>query len=134
MGFRTVAFPFPPSPAVRARARDLGVDLAQGSPAEGERIRHADLDAYLRYGASEGYQPPHASRARPDEPVKVIGMRRRIAENMAASKRAIPHFTYVEEIDVTALEAMRGDLNAPRGERPKQIGRASCRERVWQSV
>src|SRR3546814_15233327 len=63
--------------------------------------------------------PPHASRARPDEPVKVIGMRRRIAENMAASKRAIPHFTYVEEIDVTALEAMRGDLNAHRGERPK---------------
>src|SRR3546814_1737539 len=46
-------------------------------------------------------------------------MRRRIAENMAASKRAIPHFTYVEEIDVTALEAMRGDLNAHRGERPK---------------
>src|SRR3546814_3032465 len=86
MGFRTVAFPFPPSPAVRARARDLGVDLAQGSPAEGERIRHADLDAYLRYGASEGYQPPHASRARPDEPVKVIGMRRRIAENMARSE------------------------------------------------
>ena len=46
-------------------------------------------------------------------------MRRRIAENMAASKRAIPHFTYVEEIDVTALEAMRADLNANRGERPK---------------
>ncbi|PMZ84743.1 2-oxo acid dehydrogenase subunit E2, partial [Pseudomonas sp. FW306-2-11AD] len=47
------------------------------------------------------------------------GMRRRIAENMAASKRAIPHFTYVEEIDVTALEAMRADLNGARGQRPK---------------
>jgi 2-oxoisovalerate dehydrogenase E2 component (dihydrolipoyl transacylase) len=107
------------SPAVRARARDLGIDLAQVKPAEGDRIRHADLDAFLRYGAGEGYHPPHASRARADEPVKVIGMRRRIAENMAASKRAIPHFTYVEEIDVTALEAMRADLNANRGNRPK---------------
>ncbi len=106
------------SPAVRARARDLGVDLAQVK-ADGDRIRHADLDAFLRYGSGEGYHPPHASRARADDPVKVIGMRRRIAENMAASKRAIPHFTYVEEIDVTALEAMRADLNANRGNRPK---------------
>jgi len=88
-------------------------------PAEGDRLRHADLDAFLRYGAQQGYHAPHASRARADEPVKVIGMRRRIAENMAASKRAIPHFTYVEEIDVTALEAMRADLNANRGQRPK---------------
>jgi len=107
------------SPAVRARAADLGIDLAQVKPAEGDRIRHADLDAYLRYGSAQGYHAPHASRAREDEAVKVIGMRRRIAENMAASKRAIPHFTYVEEIDVTALEAMRGDLNDNRGQRPK---------------
>uniref|UniRef100_UPI001FE4295A dihydrolipoamide acetyltransferase family protein n=1 Tax=Sphingomonas azotifigens TaxID=330920 RepID=UPI001FE4295A len=107
------------SPAVRARAADLGIDLAQVKPAEGDRIRHADLDAFLRYGSAQGYHAPHASRAREDQPVKVIGMRRRIAENMAASKRAIPHFTYVDEIDVTALEAMRGDLNANRGQRPK---------------
>ncbi|MGK6354469.1 dihydrolipoamide acetyltransferase family protein [Sphingomonas sp. DT-207] len=106
------------SPAVRGRAKDLGIDLASVK-SDGHHIRHADLDAYLRYGSAQGYQPPHASRARDDEPVKVIGMRRRIAENMAASKRAIPHFTYVEEIDVTALEAMRGDLNANRGNRPK---------------
>ncbi|MGN6277936.1 MAG: dihydrolipoamide acetyltransferase family protein [Sphingomonas sp.] len=106
------------SPAVRARAHDLGIDLASVK-ADGDRVRHADLDAFLRYGAGEGYHAPHASRARKDEPVKVIGMRRRIAENMAASKRAIPHFTYVEEIDVTALEAMRADLNANRGNRPK---------------
>jgi 2-oxoisovalerate dehydrogenase E2 component (dihydrolipoyl transacylase) len=106
------------SPAVRARARDLGVDLSQVQ-AEGDRIRHADLDAYLRYGAGQGYHAPGASRARADEPVKVIGMRRKIAENMAASKRAIPHFTYVEEMDVTALEEMRADLNANRGGRPK---------------
>jgi len=106
------------SPAVRQRAKDLGIDLAQVK-AEGDRLRHSDLDAYLRYGSGQGYHAPHADRARPDEAVKVIGMRRRIAENMAASKRAIPHFTYVEEIDVTALEAMRGDLNDNRGSRPK---------------
>ena len=106
------------SPAVRQRARDLGIDLADVK-AEGDRLRHADLDAYLRYGSGQGYHAPHADRARADEAVKVIGMRRRIAENMAASKRAIPHFTYVDEIDVTALEAMRGDLNDNRGNRPK---------------
>ncbi|MGU3389982.1 dihydrolipoamide acetyltransferase family protein [Sphingomonas sp. M1A8_2b] len=106
------------SPAVRARARDLGIDLASVK-SDSDRVRHADLDAYLRYGSGEGYHPPHASRVREDQPIKVIGMRRRIAENMAASKRAIPHFTYVDEIDVTALEAMRADLNANRGRRPK---------------
>jgi len=106
------------SPAVRARAKDLGVDLGQVQ-AEGDRIRHADLDAFLRYSSGQGYHAPGASRARADEPIKVIGMRRKIAENMAASKRAIPHFTYVEEMDVTALEEMRADLNANRGGRPK---------------
>ena len=106
------------SPAVRARARDLGIDLATVKT-DGDRVRHADLDAYLRYGSGEGYHAPHAPRARADEPVRVIGMRRRIAENMAASKRAIPHFTYVDEIDVTALESMRADLNDHRGGRPK---------------
>jgi 2-oxoisovalerate dehydrogenase E2 component (dihydrolipoyl transacylase) len=106
------------SPAVRARAKDLGVDLGQVQ-AEGDRVRHADLDAFLRYSGGQGYHAPGASRARADEPIKVIGMRRKIAENMAASKRAIPHFTYVEEMDVTALEEMRADLNANRGQRPK---------------
>lgn len=105
------------SPAVRARALDLGVDLASVKPAEGDRVRHSDLDAFLRYGSGQGYTPARAPRA--DEAVRVIGMRRRIAENMAASKRAIPHFTYVEEIDVTALEETRAQLNAGRGNRPK---------------
>ena len=107
------------SPAVRARAKDLGVDLSQVKPAEGDRIRHADLDAFLRYSGGQGYAAPGASRAREDEQVRVIGMRRKIAENMAASKRAIPHFTYVDEIDVTELERVRADLNANRGGRPK---------------
>jgi 2-oxoisovalerate dehydrogenase E2 component (dihydrolipoyl transacylase) len=106
------------SPAVRARAKELGVDLSQVRTTA-DRIRHSDLDAFLLYGAGEGYRPARASAKRPDEPIKVIGMRRRIAENMAASKSNIPHFTYVEEIDVTALENMRADLNANRGDRPK---------------
>ena len=106
------------SPAVRQRARDLGVDLAQVQP-HGDRVRHSDLDAYLSYGRAQGYQAPGRSKKREDEEIKVIGMRRRIAENMAASKRNIPHFTYVEEIDVTELEDMRGDLNGSRGDRPK---------------
>ncbi|WP_370309214.1 dihydrolipoamide acetyltransferase family protein [Sphingobium abikonense] len=106
------------SPAVRARAKELGIDLGQVKPS-GDRIRHADLDAYLLYGAGQGYAPAGRSARRSDEQVKVIGMRRRIAENMAASKRHIPHFTYVEEIDVTALEELREQLNAGRGDRPK---------------
>ena len=106
------------SPAVRARAADLGVDLSQVQ-AEGDRVRHADLDAFLRYGSAQGYAAPGRSRAREDEAVRVIGMRRRIAENMAAAKRHIPHFTYVDEIDVTELERVRADLNDNRGGRPK---------------
>lgn len=105
------------SPAVRARAKDLGIDLSQIKPREGSRIRHADLDAYLLYHRHQGYAP--AAPARADDIVRVVGLRRRIAENMAASKRHIPHFSYVDEINVTALEAMRADLNAHRGDRPK---------------
>ncbi len=105
------------SPAVRARARELGIDLSQVKAREDGRIRHSDLDAFITYSSGQGYRP--AGARRPDEELKVIGMRRRIAENMAASKRHIPHFTYVEEIDVTQLEDMRADLNAHRGSRPK---------------
>ncbi len=103
------------TPAVRQRAKDLGIDLSHVKPAEDGRIRHSDLDAFLSY--TGGYAP--AAKARADEEVKVIGMRRRIAENMAASKRNIPHFSYVEECDVTALEEMRAQLNSSRGDKPK---------------
>ena len=106
------------SPAVRARAKTLGVELASVKSAGGH-VRHADLDAYLSYSAGQGYRAPSATAKRKDEAIKVIGMRRRIAENMAASKRNIPHFSYVEEFDVTAMEAMRADLNDNRGSRPK---------------
>ena len=105
------------SPAVRKRAKDMGIDLAEVKPAEDRRIRHADLDAFLSYNSAGGFAP--AGAAREDEAVKVIGLRKRIAQNMAASKRHIPHFSYVEEVDVTDLEAMRADLNAHRGDKPK---------------
>ncbi|MDB5693311.1 MAG: branched-chain alpha-keto acid dehydrogenase subunit [Alphaproteobacteria bacterium] len=104
------------SPAVRQRARDLGVDLAQVKTT-GDRIRHADLDAYLLYS---GGSVSHArGPRRQDEKVKVVGLRRRIAENMQEAKRRIPHFTLVEEYDVTALEQTRAMMNADRGSRPK---------------
>ncbi|MCJ2177384.1 dihydrolipoamide acetyltransferase family protein [Novosphingobium album (ex Hu et al. 2023)] len=105
------------SPAVRKRAVDLGIDLGEVRPAEDGRIRHADLDAFLAYNAAGGFQP--AGHKGKDEQVRVIGLRRRIAENMAAAKRNIPHFAYVEEYDVTALENVRGQLNEGRGDRPK---------------
>lgn len=105
------------SPAVRQRAKDLGVDLAEIKPADGGRVRHADLDAFLTYNAGGGFAA--AGCTRDDEVLKVIGLRKRIAQNMAASKRNIPHFSYVEEVDVTDLEAMRADLNAHRGDKPK---------------
>lgn len=105
------------SPAVRQRARDLGIDLAQVKPAADGRLRHADLDAFLAYNAGSGFGA--AGKARGDEVIKVIGLRKRIAQNMAAAKRNIPHFAYVEECDVTALEELRAQLNAARGDRPK---------------
>jgi 2-oxoisovalerate dehydrogenase E2 component (dihydrolipoyl transacylase) len=104
------------SPAVRRRARDLGIDLAQVRPA-GDRIRHADLDSYLLYSGGVAARP--AGGKRQDEVVKVVGLRRKIAENMQEAKRRIPHFTLVEEYDVTALEQTRAMMNADRGDHPK---------------
>jgi 2-oxoisovalerate dehydrogenase E2 component (dihydrolipoyl transacylase) len=104
------------SPAVRARARDLGIDLAQVKTA-GDRIRHSDLDAYLLYqGGSVGQRGP---AARADETIKVVGLRRKIAENMAEANRRIQHFTLVDEYDVTALEETRAMMNKDRGSNPK---------------
>lgn len=105
------------SPAVRQRARDLGIDLARVKPADDGRVRHGDLDAFLAYNAGGGFGA--AGTVRPDETIKVIGLRKRIAQNMAAAKRHIPHFTYVEECDVTDLEELRAQLNAARGDKPK---------------
>ncbi|HEY7810206.1 MAG TPA: dihydrolipoamide acetyltransferase family protein [Allosphingosinicella sp.] len=104
------------SPAVRQRARDLGIDLASVKYA-GERMRHADLDAYLMYNG--GGVSRSGGAPRQDEVVKVVGLRRKIAENMQEAKRRIPHFTLVEEFDVTALEQTRAMMNTDRGSNPK---------------
>ncbi|WP_313619828.1 dihydrolipoamide acetyltransferase family protein [Achromobacter sp.] len=107
------------SPAVRKRAWDLGVELryVQGSGPAG-RIMHEDLDAYLQgQGAASSARGPSGYAERNDEEaVPVIGLRRKIAQKMAESKRRIPHFSYVEEIDVTELEDLRVQLNAKWGE------------------
>ena len=111
------------SPAVRLRAKETGVDLRQvpGTGPAG-RISHEDLDHFIARGSA-----PVATGLRPNttvEEVKVVGLRRRIAEKMQIAKARIPHITYVEEVDVTALEELRGKLNAekrPAGapDRPK---------------
>jgi 2-oxoisovalerate dehydrogenase E2 component (dihydrolipoyl transacylase) len=105
------------SPAVRARARDLGIDLGQVKTA-GDRIRHSDLDAYLLYNGGT-VVPRGTAAVRADETIKVVGLRRKIAENMAEANRRIQHFTLVEEYDVTALEETRAMMNADRGSNPK---------------
>ncbi|KNY10511.1 branched-chain alpha-keto acid dehydrogenase subunit E2 [Achromobacter piechaudii] len=107
------------SPAVRKRAWDLGVELrfVAGSGPAG-RVLHEDLDAYLQsQGAGNAARGGSAYVERHDEDVvPVIGLRRKIAQKMAESKRRIPHFSYVEEIDVTELEDLRVQLNQKWGE------------------
>ena len=104
------------SPAVRQRARDLGIDLSEVKTSS-DRIRHSDLDAYLLY--SGGSVSARGAAPRADETIKVVGLRRKIAENMQAAKRRIPHFALVEQFDVTALEETRAMMNRDRGGQPK---------------
>ncbi|HWI12500.1 MAG TPA: dihydrolipoamide acetyltransferase family protein, partial [Burkholderiaceae bacterium] len=101
------------SPALRRRAWELGVDLnAVAGSGPGGRIMQADLDAHAARAA-----PAHApaAPARADEQLRITGLRRRIAQKMQESKRRIPHYTYVEEVDVTELEALRARLNDQHG-------------------
>jgi 2-oxoisovalerate dehydrogenase E2 component (dihydrolipoyl transacylase) len=106
------------SPAVRGRARDLGIEL-QYVPGSGPagRIEHGDLDAWVAAGGrglsvSGGSTGSTYAKAEGTTETRIIGLRRKIAEKMAESVRRIPHITYVEEIDVTALEELRAHLNA----------------------
>jgi 2-oxoisovalerate dehydrogenase E2 component (dihydrolipoyl transacylase) len=112
------------APAVRKRAWDMGIELqyVAGSGPAG-RITHADLDAFVagqRHGhAASGVDERYAA-LEGEQAVPLIGLRRKIAEKMQMAKRQIPHFTYVEEVDVTELEALRTQLNARYGdERPR---------------
>ncbi len=111
------------SPAVRKRAWDLGIELrfVHGS-GEAGRILHEDLDAFLHGGGgatrgadASGARSAYAER-HDEEAVPVIGLRRKIAEKMQEAKRRIPHFSYVEEIDVTELETLRAELNRRHGD------------------
>ncbi|MBX3574034.1 MAG: 2-oxo acid dehydrogenase subunit E2 [Mesorhizobium sp.] len=108
------------SPAVRLRAKEAGIDLRQvaGTGPAG-RITHEDVDAFL----ARGPQVPAGTglrRREGVEQVKVVGLRRKIAEKMALAKSRIAHITYVEEIDVTAVEDLRAKLNGEKKpDRPK---------------
>ncbi|MER9565275.1 MULTISPECIES: dihydrolipoamide acetyltransferase family protein [unclassified Mesorhizobium] len=110
------------SPAVRLRAKEAGIDLRQvvGSGPAG-RIQHEDIEAFLARGPQLA-KVSGLARNETIEDVKIVGLRRKIAEKMTLAKSRIPHITYVEEIDVTALEDLRAALNKekrPGADRPK---------------
>jgi 2-oxoisovalerate dehydrogenase E2 component (dihydrolipoyl transacylase) len=100
------------SPAVRLRAREAGVDLrfVPGTGPAG-RITHEDLDAFIAHPPDAPAKGPGRQLNLVVETVKIVGMRRRIAQNMAESARRVAHFSYVEEVDATALEELRAALN-----------------------
>ena len=104
------------SPATRRKAKDAGVDLARVSgTGPGGRISARDLDAVIVGKSTPAARPAvRAARDGTDE-IRIIGVRRVIAERMSAAKRNIPHFAYVEEVDVTELEALRQHLNSRLG-------------------
>jgi 2-oxoisovalerate dehydrogenase E2 component (dihydrolipoyl transacylase) len=99
------------APAVRLRAREAGIDLRQvpGTGPAG-RITHEDLDAFIARGRTFWGRSVSPARSGVEE-IKIVGLRRRIAERMALANARIPHITYVEEIDVTQLEELRETLN-----------------------
>ena len=105
------------SPAVRKHALDLGIQLrlVRGSGPAG-RILHEDLEAYLAQGQSNASTATAAYAQRNDEQqIPVIGMRRKIAQRMQDATQRAAHFSYVEEIDVTAVEELRAHLNEKHG-------------------
>jgi len=102
------------SPANRRRAREAGIDLSTvvGS-GPGGRIVRGDLAAAAPDTVTSAARPGADVSAETSE-IKVIGLRRLIAERMSEAKRTIPHFAYVEEVDVTELESLRVQLNLSR--------------------
>jgi len=103
------------APATRRKAAKLGIDLSRvpGTGRNG-RVTPEDLESYLEGGGD----PRYAARDGVDE-IRIIGLRRKIAERMEQTWRRIPHITYVEEFDVTAIEEARAAMNRDRGEKPK---------------
>lgn len=109
------------TPSVRLRARDAGIDLrrVRGTGPAG-RITHEDMDAYFKLEAGGSPQTAGYVADTSINEIKVIGLRRKIAERMAEAKRHIPHITIVEEVDVTQLEELRAGLNNEKKEgRPR---------------
>lgn len=103
------------SPSTRRRALDLGIALENVTGSgPGGRIIPADLDAYLAIGQSASAGGPSLVARTGVTETRIVGLRRKIAEKMEQSKRRIPHFSYVEECDLTELEALRQELNASR--------------------
>jgi 2-oxoisovalerate dehydrogenase E2 component (dihydrolipoyl transacylase) len=108
------------SPAVRLRAREAGIDLRQipGTGPAG-RITHEDLDSFFARAPGTARVPSLQPKTGVED-VKLVGLRRKIAERMTLANTRIPHITYVEEIDVTTLEELRANLNQQRSQdRPK---------------
>ncbi len=106
------------SPATRRKAHVAGVDLASVSGSgPGGRISALDLESVIAGKGSGGAKPATFAARNGVEEIKIIGVRRVIAERMSAAKRNIPHFAYVEEVDVTELESLRQYLNSrlPKG-------------------
>ncbi|MBV6303747.1 2-oxo acid dehydrogenase subunit E2 [Candidimonas humi] len=109
------------SPSVRRHARELGVDLhAVHGSGPGGRIRHEDVQAHHDAPAPAAAASAYAVRDGRSE-IPVVGLRRKIAQKMQESKRHIPHFSYVEEVDVTEIEALRARLNAKWGDRRPRL-------------
>lgn len=112
--------PIRAAPSVRHLARQLGIDLTsvRGTGPEG-RILLEDVSGQLQRLASSGVldsRRPAESRpdyGRPGTRIKFVGVRRAIAEHMVHAKRTIPHFSYVEECEVTDLVKLRDSLREP---------------------
>jgi 2-oxoisovalerate dehydrogenase E2 component (dihydrolipoyl transacylase) len=120
------------SPAVRRRAKEAGIDLAQiPGTGPGGRVTRGDFEEYARASVGAALAAATEPRVAPasgapasagqTREIKVIGLRRMIAERMAAATREIPHFTYVEEVDVTELEALRKHLNERSGDTSQRL-------------
>ena len=108
------------SPAIRRRAKEAGVDLTTIiGTGPGGRVSRQDLDAHLA-GRPPGSMAVTAAPPA-DKEIKVIGLRRIIAERMTTATREIPHFTYVEEIDITEVEALRKHLNDKHGDKSARL-------------
>jgi len=104
------------SPATRRRAKEAGVDLALvPGTGPGGRIVRRDFDRYLKARATGAAIAAPATPSTKVKEIKIIGVRRIIAERMQSAKLEIPHFAYVEEIDITELESLRKHLNAKKG-------------------